>query len=260
MACIRSLWHALADMIYKERTKLVSMISQRRALVILGLILALLIFLYLLPQKAIQALLAGLLAQRALVLLLLVFSLVTLSLLWSAGQQVDVRVFLYFNLHRLRTPGLDRLMFLITQIGNGLLGLSSGAILYMLDYRILAVKMIFGMLTLWLIVETIKAITNRTRPFRHMEEVNVVGWRERGRSFPSGHTAQTFFLSALIIHHFALSLWGSLPLYSLAAIVGFTRIYIGMHYPRDVLGGAILGGAWGILPVLIDPYLESQFF
>ena len=44
-------------------------------------------------------------------------------------------------------------------------------------------------------------------------------------------------------------------LYATALLVGITRMYVGAHYPRDVLAGAILGSAWGLLGVLIDGYV-----
>jgi len=43
-------------------------------------------------------------------------------------------------------------------------------------------------------------------------------------------------------------------LYAVAALVGFTRIYVGAHYPRDVIAGIVLGSVWGILATLVDPY------
>jgi len=40
-------------------------------------------------------------------------------------------------------------------------------------------------------------------------------------------------------------------------LIGFTRIYVGAHYPRDVIAGALLGTAWGVLAALVDPYWVS---
>ena len=44
----------------------------------------------------------------------------------------------------------------------------------------------------------------------------------------------------------------SIALYAVAALVGFTRIYVGAHYPRDVIAGIVLGSVWGILATLLD--------
>ena len=80
----------------------------------------------------------------------------------------------------------------------------------------------------------------------------MVGFREPGRSFPSGHTSQSFFLAALLIHHYQLGGWAAAGLYVLALAIGLTRLYVGAHYPRDVLAGAILGSLWGLIGILVD--------
>jgi membrane-associated phospholipid phosphatase len=84
----------------------------------------------------------------------------------------------------------------------------------------------------------------------------VIGWKALGLSFPSGHTAQSFFLATLLTHHLLLSPFGAPLIYILALLVGFTRIYVGAHYPRDVLGGALLGSVWGVMAILVDTYLQ----
>jgi membrane-associated phospholipid phosphatase len=103
------------------------------------------------------------------------------------------------------------------------------------------------------LVEIIKALSERKRPFLTIINARVIGWRETGESFPSGHTSQTFFLTTLIVLCFSLGVGVNITLYAIAILVGFTRIYVGAHYPRDVLGGAILGSIWGILTAFMDP-------
>jgi membrane-associated phospholipid phosphatase len=234
------------------------LMSPRRARLLAGLVGALLLVLFTLPAGTRQALLVALLAQRNLLVLLLGFSLLTISLLWATGQRLDALIFLFFHQHHLRARWLDVFMFAATQMGNGVLAIIGAILFYFTDHRRLAIQMLLGLLTLWLMVELMKAITDRARPFYTLEETRLIGWRERGRSFPSGHTAQTFFLMALLIYYFQLGVTGSLLLYGMALLVGFTRIYMGVHYPRDVLAGAVLGAAWGILATLIDPYLAAR--
>ncbi len=206
------------------------------------------------------SLVRGLFANRTLFILLLAFSLLMLSLLWSAGQRMDVWIFTLFNLRGHHPLWLDRLMWLTTQIGNGFLGILLSIVLYFINLRRLAVEMLLGILSLWLGVEILKAITERSRPFIAIEGTHLVGWRERGLSFPSGHTSQTFFMITLLAQYFQVSPLVGLAMYGLALLVGFTRIYVGAHYPRDVMAGAVLGSVWGILLGLIEAYLTSGRF
>jgi membrane-associated phospholipid phosphatase len=192
-------------------------------------------------------------AQRGLVVLLCLFALVTLSLVWSAGQRLDARVFRLLNA-RSYPRWLDRCMWLTTQLGNMLAASVATLVLLALNYRRLAIVIVVGTLSLWILVEVIKALSDRDRPFLALDNTRVIGWRERGDSFPSGHTSQMFFLVTLFIHHFQLGITATAALYALALLVGFTRIYVGAHYPRDVIAGVVLGSVWGILGVLVDSY------
>jgi membrane-associated phospholipid phosphatase len=216
-------------------------------------------FLLWLPAGERASLWAGLSTQRTLVSLLFIFALVTISLVWTAGQRLDVRIFKLLNA-RGYPKWLDRLMWLVTQLGNFVTALLLAGLLFLLNYRRLAFEIIFGTLALWLLVETIKALADRDRPFRTLEKTRVVGWKEIGHSFPSGHTTQIFFLVTLCVYRFQLGPGNALGLYSLAALVGFTRIYVGAHYPRDVVAGVVLGSLWGLLTMLVNPYLLSFHF
>jgi membrane-associated phospholipid phosphatase len=145
-------------------------------------------------------------------------------------------------------------MWLATQLGNMLAALLAALLLLVLDYRRLALEIIIGTLTLWLLVEAIKALSDRDRPFLALDKARVIGWRDKGDSFPSGHTTQVFFLMTLFVHYFQLGFVATAALYAVAALVGFTRIYVGAHYPRDVVAGVVLGSVWGLLAILVDRY------
>lgn len=225
---------------------------RRRPAFLLLLLAGLTLALIWLPGEARSSLWKALNAQRGLVGLIFLFALLTLSLIWSVGQRWDSRVFLLFN-RRGYPRWLDGFMLLLTQLGNMLTAFIIASLFLLLRHGRLAVEIILGTLTLWLLVETIKALAERDRPFLTFEETRVIGWREKGDSFPSGHTTQVFFLTTLLILRFNPGMGASLALYALAAIVGFTRIYVGAHYPRDVLGGAVLGSIWGILALIVNP-------
>lgn len=233
--------------------------NRRRPAFLVILVTGLVVFLIWLPSGTRASLWTAFSAQRGLVVLLSLFALVTLSLIWSAGQRLDMRVFMLFN-----TRGyplwLDRVMWLATQLGNMLAAFVAALLVFILNYRRLAIIIIFGTFTLWLLVEIIKLLVDRDRPFRTFEKTRVIGWQEKGHSFPSGHTSQIFFLTTLFIIRFQLGVGVSIALYTVATLVGFTRIYVGAHYPRDVLAGMVLGSVWGILATLVDPDWHFLFF
>jgi len=197
----------------------------------------------------------GLVARGTLSSMLLVFSLLALSLVWSAGQRIDVWGFLIFNLRGLRPLWLDRIMLAVTQLGSGIAAAAIGLVLFLAGDRLASYELILGTLTLWIVVELVKALVRRSRPFIRLTQARVVGSRAIGRSFPSGHTSQAFFTATLMAQHFHVNALMLLLMYSLAMLIGITRMYVGAHYPRDVLAGALLGSAWGLLGVLVDGYL-----
>jgi membrane-associated phospholipid phosphatase len=205
------------------------------------------------PPEQLLVLSSALTAQRNIILPLLLLGLLSISLLWARGQAIDNRAFLFFNLWGYRPRWLDILVGSLSQIGNGIVAYILAAYVYFYDHE-LALQIVLGTLTLAMIVEVIKSITNRARPFITNQQSRVVGWREPGRSFPSGHTSQIFFMATLLSHHLGANWPLAVVLYAVAILVGFTRIYVGAHYPRDVLGGAVLGIVWGALINLIDPY------
>jgi membrane-associated phospholipid phosphatase len=191
-------------------------------------------------------------SQKSLVGIVLISSLVALFLVWSLGQCVDICIFMYFNMRGHRAPWLDWVMLGLTQVGSGVSAMIIALILLLRRRNLLAYELVFGTLTLWLIVETIKVIVRRKRPYIKLKNIRIVGSRASGHSFPSGHTGQMFFMATLLSHYYNADIHVIIGLYAISLLVGITRIYVGMHYPRDVLGGAVFGTAWGILGIIAN--------
>ena len=225
-----------------------------------GITIVLVVFLLLLPTDIRTVFWNSFQSHAIPVSMLLVFSLVAISLVWSFGQRLDTWVFLTFNVRGSRPLWLDRIMVGFTQIGSAIGTLGIALVLFLANERLLSYDLLLGTLTLWLVVELVKFVVHRSRPFIRLAKVRIVGYRPRGRSFPSGHTSQVFFIATLMAQHFHASIWVVFLLYAIALLVGITRMYVGAHFPRDVLAGAILGSAWGLLGVLIDGYVLNRIF
>jgi membrane-associated phospholipid phosphatase len=143
----------------------------------------------------------------------------------------------------------------LTQLGNFIFAIILALIFYFTESKLFAYSLIFGVITLGLMIEITKVYIRRARPYIKLKKIRIVGSKASGRSFPSGHTGQAFFLASLIVHYYHVNMYLWILLYATALLVGITRIYVGMHYPRDVLAGAILGTAWGIIGVMVNGYI-----
>jgi len=87
----------------------------------------------------------------------------------------------------------------------------------------------------------VKRIVHRPRP--RLEGLPPLGRAPSSLSFPSGHTTASFACALAMTRVDARAA----PLFVLASLIALGRPYLGMHYPSDVLGGALLGTAFGLV-------------
>ncbi len=178
----------------------------------------------------------------------------------------DHQLFLLINGAFPRT-WLDPVMTLVTDMGNGAYQFPIGLLILFLVSR----KHLKRDVPLWIatallslmVGEFLKKQIARPRPLayfhdrilEHQVNVHVVGPHLMANSFPSGHTFSAFSSAALfggLYPRFAVLL------YLLAFLTGLSRIYVGAHFPGDVLFGGFIGYAssWLVLRYLrpkIDP-------
>jgi undecaprenyl-diphosphatase len=92
----------------------------------------------------------------------------------------------------------------------------------------------------------VKDLTHRARPFEAHPQIHPL-YVVHSSSFPAGHAA-TAFAGATVLSYVVPR--AAPVLFVVAALIGFSRVYVGVHYPTDVLAGAAIGVAVGALTVL----------
>lgn len=156
-------------------------------------------------------------------------------------NNLDGYLLLFIQQH-MRHPILTPLFILLTDMGNnGLFWLIIIiALLCFKRTRYVGLVALLSLVVCFIINnEILKNVIARPRPFTQLAQLNTLIPRPSSFSFPSGHTANSF-AAAGAFYYYGNKKWGISALI-LAGFIGFSRLYLGVHYPSDVLCGALLG-------------------
>ncbi len=162
--------------------------------------------------------------------------------------QIDLKLFYFFN-HTISNPLFDKFFPFITESKNW-------NIAYIILFLILIIKGgRFGRIaaagTILLVIATdqtssnlLKNLIERIRPCNALPDVNILATCSQSFSFPSSHAVNNFggavYFSRLYPQY-------KVALFIVAVLVSLSRVYVGVHYLSDVIGGAIIGSAIGYL-------------
>jgi undecaprenyl-diphosphatase len=144
-----------------------------------------------------------------------------------------------------RAAGLDWLMPALSDLGRGaFIWLVIAAIAAIFPAkRMGAWRLVLAVgLTVLAVDGAIKPAIDRARPFDLLADIQVIHARPATGSFPSGHAAYAFagaLAAGRIFPTARIALW------LLASAIALSRVYVGVHWPSDVLAGALIGVACG---------------
>ena len=145
-------------------------------------------------------------------------------------------------IQHLRTPFLDEVMRFVTSLGNFSIAWVMLALVLILipkTRKIGLVVMVAVILDSILCNVILKNIFVRPRPCDVNTAINLLIPRPSGYSFPSGHTSASFAAVAALYFSGERKIWKAAL--ALAILIAFSRMYLYVHYPTDVLGGIICG-------------------
>jgi len=173
---------------------------------------------------------------------------------------IDLEIFYFFN-HTLSAGFLDRFFSLITNVNNWYVA-------YVILLGISFVKggkkgkiAAIGVIILIIFSDQInfrilKEFFQRARPCITLNDVITPLGCNGTFSFPSNHALNNFAAAVFFYRFFPNLKW---ILFTTATLVAVSRVYLGLHYPSDILGGAIIGTAFGYLFAFIALKLNGYF-
>lgn len=151
-------------------------------------------------------------------------------------------------IQQMRVPWLDHVMVFITTLGNGgMIWMIAGMILLISKKHRKTGVLVMAALAVEVILcnGVLKPLVARVRPFDINHAVQLFISQPTDYSFPSGHTGASFAAAVVLCWRGEKGRYAAL----LAAIlIAFSRMYLYVHYPTDILGGILVGSfsAWAV--------------
>jgi undecaprenyl-diphosphatase len=176
-------------------------------------------------------------------------------------QNLDAAVFHFLN-GSLQNRVFDILMPFITDLNKHTSVLVIVGILLLLLFvkggtngKFAVVVLVFGILFSDQLNSSVaKFILARPRPCHVLQHVHLLVNCGSGYSFPSSHAVNNFCGAVILSFFFSrAAVW----LYTFAAVVSFSRVYVGAHYPADVLGGTVIGICCGLIMIVLFLWIEQ---
>jgi len=164
---------------------------------------------------------------------------------------------IFHLINGLHSPFTDAIWLTFTTAGDGLfLGIIVGAFVVK-NPRVPAMGLILLVFSS-VVVHLIKAAFPTPRPAMALEAIHVVGPLLRSGSFPSGHAASGISAALAVWYCYDSRIAGPVAIV-IGALIGLSRVFVGAHFPQDVLGGAACAfGCFALVVSFVWPAVERR--
>ncbi len=181
--------------------------------------------------------------RTVVLIIVLVVVCVALTTLLQFKEITDLDVWLFQEAREKYETDLKSFMRAFTELGSILVWIPVVPLLWLIHRKKEATTLFIALLTVVVFAASMKYAIDRPRPYDVILAVDPL-YRPLDPSFPSAH-AMTVFAGAMAIG----TKWRKMliPLLALAVAVGFSRVYIGVHFPFDIVSGALIGILIGLL-------------
>ncbi len=172
--------------------------------------------------------------------------------------ELDGNILLWIQEY-LRNDVLNTIMKFITSLGDaGLIWILSAVVLLFFK-KTRKVGIMIGMALIGSIILNnliLKNMFQRTRPYEVVDGLTRLIGKQSDFSFPSGHTGSSIAASIVIFKNLPKKF--GIPALIVGILISFSRLYIGVHYPTDVIVGAIMGAVSAFISIKLYNYIEKR--